>query len=213
MNQLKPRRQQHRFVSGNYMIIEKMNTICKMLLIFFCLCTFKTFCQTNLTDTATYIIKTDSTATHAFFETRHYNNGHIKAEGWVIQRRYNNTYDQLSFFGIYKSYHRNGKIKVVTNYNIKSEPIDSSLFYDRKGRLSEIAIHTGAQNEAYLAWINNGILFSGKLKNNFYSKVVDKNGALKMEGLYRNDHKIGVWKYYKKGKLVKQVTHKPKKKS
>lgn len=95
----------------------------------------------------------------------------------------------------------------ITTYNKDGDPIDSSLYYDKDGILYGIAIHK-VNKELYINWLNYGIFDNSKYKMNYYYKCYDSKGVILFEGLYYNNHKLGVWKYYENGKFKKEVSHK-----
>lgn len=116
---------------------------------------------------------------------------HKNGKTVVLEENYkNNVLD-----GVYKVFYKNGKLAKVSYY--KNGKLDGN---SKKYSPNEILI----EDVNYVDGELNGMAF-------FY----EKNGNLKLKGLYKNDLKVGVWNFYENGKLKKSKEIKvfiPKKK-
>jgi len=105
-----------------------------------------------------------------------------KEGGLVMMEEFYNDNGKLE--GEKKTYYKNGVIAEKANF--KDGVLDGvSEWFSEKGILIRLFNYT------------NGALEGP-------SKSYDSDGKVKMEGVYRNDLKHGIWKFYENGKLVRE---------
>ncbi|TYB80199.1 toxin-antitoxin system YwqK family antitoxin [Bizionia saleffrena] len=107
-------------------------------------------------------------------------------------------------------FHNNGgEVMMEEVYNDDGEIEGEKKTYYKTGGIAEQALFKGGVLNGVSQWFSDkGILIrlfnytNGALDGP--SKSYDSKGNVTMEGVYRNDLKHGIWKYYENGKLVKE---------
>jgi antitoxin component YwqK of YwqJK toxin-antitoxin module len=117
------------------------------------------------------------------------------------------------FVGEWIYYHKNSPAKmIVENYNASGELDGERNVYYRNGLIAEKAFYKNGKLNGEAKWFaENNIL----LKSSYYvddqlnGKTInyDAFGNKTSEGDYTANQKKGVWKYYKDGKLTKEINH------
>lgn len=101
---------------------------------------------------------------------------------------------------------------IVENYNASGELDGERNVYYRNGLIAEKAFYKNGKLNGEAKWFaENNIL----LKSSYYvddqlnGKTInyDAFGNKTSEGDYTANQKKGVWKYYKDGKLTKEINH------
>lgn len=138
------------------------------------------------------ITKSISYISNGIYEIREYHesNGKLKE----IYKVYHNGYNSgtHNWFGLYKCYHENGKIKIEGNLNNKGLHIGIWKYYHENGNIESTGLWS----------INRYINYKDKEWKWFYP-----NGNLRMKGSFKNsqnyddEFKIGKWQeFYENGK-------------
>lgn len=182
---------------------------------------------------------------------QYYNNGHLMEKSTFkdgfrfgkYQNFYNypeNTlkievnYEKGTLVGEYKSYHRNGKIEDVGNYNKSGEKdgvwknyfdtgtlyseetfssgklTASSKYYEISGELIEEFIYKNDILQEYIAYDLNGkVVYQNKKdgKNNYDANLYYANGNKKREGKVLAGNLTGVWKNYNMNGYISSETN------
>ncbi|TYC17042.1 toxin-antitoxin system YwqK family antitoxin [Bizionia gelidisalsuginis] len=107
-------------------------------------------------------------------------------------------------------FHNNGgEVMMEEVYNDDGEIEGEKKTYYKTGSIAEQALFKGGVLNGVSQWFSDkGTLIrlfnytNGALDGP--SKSYDSKGNVTMEGVYRNDLKHGIWKYYENGKLVKE---------
>lgn len=98
-------------------------------------------------------------------------------------------YDTSGYKVEFKEYHLNGQLK-STGFYFRVYQRDTISIFDERAK-------------AYSNYVTDSVL----KKQNKWSYFYD-NGLLESQGLYENDKKVGIWKYFnKKGELIKEETY------
>ncbi|MFV8367338.1 toxin-antitoxin system YwqK family antitoxin [Flavobacterium sp. XS1P27] len=114
------------------------------------------------------------------------------------------------FEGQWKYYHQASKnIMTTENYvNGKLEGL-RTVFYLSGKIAEEISYKNNLKNGFYKKYTEKGILLEESMfKNNIYSGLAifsDTNGNIVSKGQFVNGKKSGIWQFFEKGKLVKEM--------
>jgi antitoxin component YwqK of YwqJK toxin-antitoxin module len=144
--------------------------------------------------------KTDSIADVTFYAS----NKKIISEGTMKGKR---------FVGQWVYYHNNSTSKmIVENYNDDGKLEGERIVYYKNGLVAEQAFYKNGKLNGKATWFTEQ---NKPLKTSIYKDDVlngftinyDANGNVSSEGQYKDDRKSGVWKYYKDGKLTKEIDH------
>lgn len=114
------------------------------------------------------------------------------------------------FDGQWKYYHQASKnIMTTENYvNGKLEGL-RTVFYPSGKIAEEINYKNNLKNGFYKKYTEKGIVLEESMfKNNIYSGLAifsDTNGNIVSKGQFVNGKKSGVWQFFEKGKLVKEM--------
>lgn len=114
------------------------------------------------------------------------------------------------FEGQWKYYHQASKnIMTTENYvNGKLEGL-RTVFYPSGKIAEEINYKNNLKNGFYKKYTEKGIVLEESMfKNNIYSGLAifsDTNGNIVSKGQFVNGKKSGVWQFFEKGKLVKEM--------
>lgn len=120
------------------------------------------------------------------------------------------TMQHKTYVGKWRFNHENKKeIMISENYNAKGKLEGERLVYYENGQVAEKEFYVNGILDGPALWYQRDgkvireITYSnGLLQGPF--KSYDLQQQLLIEGQYRNDGKHGIWKYYKKGKLLRQ---------
>lgn len=117
------------------------------------------------------------------------------------------------FIGQWIFYHKNSTAKmIVEHYNDSGELEGERNVYYKNGSVAEIAFYKNGKLNGEAKWFSeNDIL----IKSSHYAadelngKTInyDAAGHKIAEGDYISNQKKGMWKYYKNGKLTKEIDH------
>ncbi len=124
-----------------------------------------------------------------------------------------------TYVGKWKYYHKDSnQIMTEEFYNDKGELNGERKTFYLSGKIAASAIYKLDKLDGKSKWYSE----KGKLIRFFSykdgilhgeAKAYDPNGDLNMEGVYRNDKKYGIWKYYKNGKFLRQKDYTRKSKN
>lgn len=116
-------------------------------------------------------------------------NGKLKEEG---------TYVAGVIVGAYKEYHSNGKLANECTFDEKGKAQGISKFYDEDGKIFNILEYQKDEIVAYKYFNKEGIIIKEdkRKKGEFDFIGYYPEGNIKMEGIYTNKGKQGLWKYY-----------------
>ena len=112
--------------------------------------------------------------------------------------------------GEWKYYHKASKI-VMTLENYKNGKLEGvrSVFYPDSKIAEETTYKNGLKDGIYKKYGQNGILLEQTTyKNNEYNGEAifyDSDGIMASKGKFLNGKKVGMWQFYLKGKLTKEV--------
>jgi antitoxin component YwqK of YwqJK toxin-antitoxin module len=117
------------------------------------------------------------------------------------------------YIGEWIFYHKNSSVKmIVENYNEEGQlEGERNVFYNN-GLIAEKALYKNGKLNGEAKWFaENNVL----LKESFYKddqlngKTInyDATGNKTSEGDYNANQKTGIWRYYKDGKLTKEINH------
>lgn len=117
------------------------------------------------------------------------------------------------FIGKWIFYHKNSTAKmIVENYNDEGKLEGERFVYFKNGSLAESANYKNGLLHGESKWYseNNIVLrHTHYEEDHLEGKTInyDANGNVTSEGNYVKSQKKGIWKYYKDGKLTKEVDH------
>jgi antitoxin component YwqK of YwqJK toxin-antitoxin module len=141
---------------------------------------------------------TDNSALTVFFDK----NKNKVSEGKVLNKLYE---------GQWKYYHKVSKIIMATeNYSKGKLEGLRSVFYP-SGKIAEEMIYVNnLKNGFYKRYTETGILIEeSNYKNNLYDGLAifrdADDGTIVSKGKFVNGKKSGIWQFFEKGKLVKEV--------
>ncbi|WP_264536890.1 toxin-antitoxin system YwqK family antitoxin [Flavobacterium sp. N1736] len=139
----------------------------------------------------------DGSAYNIFYDQ----NKNKVSEGKVIGKNYE---------GQWKYYHKASKI-VMTVENYKNGTLDGArtVFYPNEKVAEEMTYVNGKKEGIYKKFGQNGIILEQTTyKNNEYNGdavFYDSDGVVASKGKFLNGKKVGMWQFYLKGKLTKEV--------
>lgn len=139
----------------------------------------------------------DGSAYNIFYDQ----NKNKVSEGKVIGKNYE---------GEWKYYHKASKV-LMTTENYKNGKLEGlrTVFYPNAKIAEEITYVNGQKEGIYKKYGQNGIILEKTTyKNNQYNGdavFYDSDGLVASEGKFLNGKKAGIWKFYLKGKLTKEV--------
>jgi antitoxin component YwqK of YwqJK toxin-antitoxin module len=165
--------------------------------------TFKYYTLSNgksvLSATKVFNLK-DSLSMVKFYTSK----GKVISEGEMNGKRY---------IGKWIYYHKNSSVKMIEeNYNDKGQLEGERLVYYNNGAIAETAHYKSGKLEGESKWyseakvlLRHSVYKNGELngKTTYY----DSEGKKTSEGTYIADRKSGIWKYYKEGKLSREIDH------
>jgi antitoxin component YwqK of YwqJK toxin-antitoxin module len=137
----------------------------------------------------------DNSAYTTFYDQKK----NIVSEGKVIEKLKD---------GIWKYYHEASKV-IMTQENYKlGKLIGTKTIYYKDGKIAEETNYIdGIKNGVYKNFSEKGVLLETVTYNNdeydglaTYKSIDDK---ITSQGVFKNGKKIGIWKFYTDGKLVK----------
>ena len=143
---------------------------------------------------------TDSIAEVTFYAS----NKKVISKGKMNGRKY---------IGEWIFYHKNSTSKmIVENYNDNGLLEGERFVYYKNGAIAEKANYKSGKLNGEAKWFleNNKLIRSAIYKEDeLHGKSVnyDLKGILTSEGGFVEDQKKGIWKYYKDGKLSKEIDH------
>jgi antitoxin component YwqK of YwqJK toxin-antitoxin module len=117
------------------------------------------------------------------------------------------------FIGQWTYYHKNVPAKmIVENYNADGKLDGERNVYFDNGLIAEKAFYENGKLNGKSEWFseNNVLLKVSHYKDDeLNGKTINYDGAgvITSEGDYNADQKVGIWKYYKDGKLTKEINH------
>jgi len=123
------------------------------------------------------------------------------SEGKVIGKNYE---------GEWKYYHKASKVIMITE-NYKNGKLEGlrTVFYPNSKIAEEMTYKNGLKEGIYKSFGQNGSpLELTTYKNNQYegdAVFYDVDGAVASKGKFVNGKKAGMWQFFEKGKLVKEV--------
>jgi len=123
------------------------------------------------------------------------------SEGKVIGKNYE---------GEWKYYHKASKVIMITE-NYKNGKLEGlrTVFYPNSKIAEEMTYKNGSKEGIYKSFGQNGSpLELTTYKNNQYegdAVFYDVDGAVASKGKFVNGKKAGMWQFFEKGKLVKEV--------
>lgn len=114
------------------------------------------------------------------------------------------------FEGQWKYYHKASKtVMTIENYSKGKLEGLRSVFYPNSKIAEEINYKNNLKEGIYKRYTETGIVIEEAIyKNNEYNGLAiytDAEGNLASKGKYTNGKKTGVWQFFEKGKLVKQM--------
>ena len=139
----------------------------------------------------------DGSAYNIFYDQ----NKNKVSEGKVIGKNYE---------GEWKYYHKASKI-VMAIENYKNGKLEGArtVFYPNEKVAEEMTYVNGKKEGIYKKWGQNGIILEQTTyKNNEYNGEAvfyDSDGVVASKGKFLNGKKVGMWQFYFKGKLTKEV--------
>jgi antitoxin component YwqK of YwqJK toxin-antitoxin module len=142
----------------------------------------------------------DSLATVTFFAS----NKKVISEGQMNGRIY---------IGKWIFYHKNSSAKMILeNYNDEGSLEGERFVYYKNGLVAEQAIYKKGKLNGEAKWFSekNILLRHTVYKaDSLHGKSInyDTEGNITSEGNYVSEQKKGIWKYYKNGKLSKEIDH------
>lgn len=117
------------------------------------------------------------------------------------------------YIGQWTFYHKNSTAKmIVENYNDEGLLEGERFVYFKNGSVAESANYKNGELDGESKWFSEKNIV---LRHTFYKggeldgKTInyDSNGNITSEGNYIKSQKKGIWKYYKGGKLTKEIDH------
>ncbi|TYB76965.1 toxin-antitoxin system YwqK family antitoxin [Bizionia myxarmorum] len=128
-------------------------------------------------------------------------NGKVISEGRMRDKTY---------IGDWKYYHNNStQLMTLEHYNTKGFLEGVRYIYYPQGQVAEKSLYEhGKLNGKAIGYAENGNVIKihhykmGALHGE--AQFFDEAGELLVEGMYKNDQKNGVWKYYENGQLKEE---------
>ena len=117
------------------------------------------------------------------------------------------------FIGQWIFYHKNSSAKmIVENYNDEGLLEGERFVYYKNGLVAESANYKNGKLDGEAKWYaeDHKLLRQSQYKEDLLDgKTInyDPNGNITSEGHFIKDQKKGIWKYYKGGKLTKEIDH------
>jgi antitoxin component YwqK of YwqJK toxin-antitoxin module len=117
------------------------------------------------------------------------------------------------YIGQWIYYHKNSsKAMIIENYNDKGKLDGERKVYYDTGVVAEIANYKQGKLNGESKWF---FKTNKPLRQSYYKDDVlegktinyDSDGNVTSEGNYDKDKKAGIWKYYKGGKITKEIDH------
>lgn len=114
------------------------------------------------------------------------------------------------FEGQWKYYHLNSK-NIMTTENYSKGKLEGlrTVFYSNGKIAEEIGYKNNLKNGFYKKYTENGIVLEESIfKNNQYSGLAifrDSNGNMVSKGQFVKGKKAGIWQFFEKGKIVKEI--------
>lgn len=121
------------------------------------------------------------------------------------------------YMGKWVFYHKNSdKIMIVEYYNDEGQLNGERIVFYKSGITAEKANYINGKLTGNFKRFSeaNVLLRNANYKNdqlNGKTTNYDANGKIASEGHYAKDKKVGIWKYYKNGKISKEIDHTNKK--
>jgi len=114
------------------------------------------------------------------------------------------------FEGTWKYYHQDSKtIMTIENYNKGKLQGLRTVFYANGKVAEEILYKNNLKEGLYKKYTEKGIVLEeSNFSNNIYNGMAvfkDSNGVIASKGNFSKGKKTGIWLFYQKGKLVKEV--------
>lgn len=112
--------------------------------------------------------------------------------------------------GEWKYYHKASKV-LMASENYKNGKLEGakSVFYPDSKIAEEITYKNGLKDGIYKKYGQNAILLEqSTYKDNLYNgeaTFYDSDGVIASKGKFLNGKKVGMWQFYLKGKLTKEV--------
>jgi antitoxin component YwqK of YwqJK toxin-antitoxin module len=117
------------------------------------------------------------------------------------------------YIGKWIFYHKNSSAKMILeNYNDEGSLEGERFVYYKNGLVAEQAIYKKGKLNGEAKWFSekNILLRHTVYKaDSLHGKSInyDTEGNITSEGNYVSEQKKGIWKYYKNGKLSKEIDH------
>jgi len=117
------------------------------------------------------------------------------------------------FIGQWVFYHKNSTSKMIDEtYNEYGKLEGERKVYYKNGLIAEKAFYKNGKLDGEAKWFSETdvlIKWSHYKDDELNGKVInyDSDGNTTSEGDYAEDRKKGIWKYYKAGKLTKEIDH------
>lgn len=117
------------------------------------------------------------------------------------------------YIGEWQYYHKNSDVLMISeNYNENGELHGKRTVYYEKGNTAEVSRYDNGKLTGEAKWFSKA---DKLLRHSIYDKDklngktinYDLEGRVSSEGDYKNNLKVGIWKYYKAGKIKKEVDH------
>ncbi|MEC5164639.1 antitoxin component YwqK of YwqJK toxin-antitoxin module [Flavobacterium sp. PL11] len=139
----------------------------------------------------------DNSAYTIFYDQK----GNKVSEGKVVNKL---------FEGEWKYYHQAAKsVMTLEHYKIGKLEGVQTTFYQSGKVAEEIVYKNNLKNGVYKKYTENGTILeeSNFVKDNYQGTAVfrDANGEVVSKGVFTNGQKTGIWQFYDKGALVKEV--------
>ena len=123
------------------------------------------------------------------------------SEGKVMNR---------AFEGEWKYYHQGSSV-IMTKENYSKGKLEGlrSVFYNN-GKIAEEQFYkNNLKNGSYKKYAENGIVLEeSNYKNDLYDGLAvfkDPDGSIVSKGKFSNGKKAGIWQFYEKGKVIKEL--------
>ena len=121
--------------------------------------------------------------------------------------------NQKKFIGKWTYYHKNAdKVMIEEHYNSQGELDGSKTVYYENGNVAEEKLYKIGKLSGKAKWYTKAKQYIRTTeylddKRNGQTINYDGKGNKVSEGTYKDDKKIGIWKYYKEGSLIKEIDH------
>ena len=143
----------------------------------------------------------DSIADVTFFTSKK----KVISKGKINSKRY---------VGKWVYYHKNSPTEmIIEHYNENGKLHGTREVFYKNGNLAEKAIYADGELNGESKWfseISNTLLKHATYTNGkLNGKTINYNaqGNITSQGDYANNKKVGIWKYYKTGKISKEIDH------